>query len=247
MRLDRIIAVRNEKIVYHDGDKCIKVFRKGYSESDVLSQALNQTRIYEVGLNVPKILEISMIENKWALVSEYVEGRSLSRLMQEQPERTEEFVYLLAELQNMVQSQKCQLLNDMFIQLRRDILASRFDEGVCSAFSSRLLSISAVDCICHGDFIPSNIIISENGIPYIIDWSAVTCGDPNVDAARTYLHMLYRGNSQAADAYLDAYCDISSADPSVIRGWMPIVAVAHSVRTYGSERDFLTSFVHSSL
>lgn len=247
MRLDRIIAVRNEKTVYHDGDECVKVFRKGYSESDVLSQALNQTRMYEAGLNVPKILQVSMIDNKWALVSEYIEGHSLSRLMQDRPERMGEFVYLLAELQNMVHKQKCPYLNDMSIQFQRDIFASRFDEGVRSALASHLLSMSADDRICHGDFIPSNIIISEKGVPYIIDWSAVTRGDPAADSARTYLHMLYRGDPKAADMYLDAYCGISGADPAVIRGWMPTAAASHSVRAHGSERDFLISFVNLSL
>lgn len=42
MRLDRIIAVRNDKTVYKDGNRCLKVFRSGYSKADVLSEALNQ-------------------------------------------------------------------------------------------------------------------------------------------------------------------------------------------------------------
>ena len=30
MNLDKIIAVRNEKTVYRDGDRCLKVFGAGY-------------------------------------------------------------------------------------------------------------------------------------------------------------------------------------------------------------------------
>ena len=54
MNLDRIIAVRNNKTVYRDGDRCLKVFNEGYSKADVLNEALNQARIEETGLNIPK-------------------------------------------------------------------------------------------------------------------------------------------------------------------------------------------------
>ena len=45
MKLDRVIAVRNNKTVYRDGDKCVKVFNESDSKSDVLNDALNQARI----------------------------------------------------------------------------------------------------------------------------------------------------------------------------------------------------------
>ena len=42
MKLEKIIAVRNNKTIYRDGDKCIKVFNEGFSKADVLNEALNQ-------------------------------------------------------------------------------------------------------------------------------------------------------------------------------------------------------------
>ena len=33
MNLDRIIAVRNNKTVYRDGDRCLKVFNEGIAEN----------------------------------------------------------------------------------------------------------------------------------------------------------------------------------------------------------------------
>ena len=41
MKLDQIIAVRKNKTVYRDGDRCIKVFDADYSKADVLNEALN--------------------------------------------------------------------------------------------------------------------------------------------------------------------------------------------------------------
>ena len=55
MDLNNVIAVRTNKVIYRDGDKAIKVFDRDFSKSDVLNEALNQSRIEETGLNVPKI------------------------------------------------------------------------------------------------------------------------------------------------------------------------------------------------
>lgn len=52
MNLDRIIAVRNNKTVYRDGDRCLKVFNEGYSKADVLNEALNQARIEETAASM---------------------------------------------------------------------------------------------------------------------------------------------------------------------------------------------------
>ena len=37
MNLDKVIAVRNTKTIYRDGDKCIKLFNEDYSKADVLN------------------------------------------------------------------------------------------------------------------------------------------------------------------------------------------------------------------
>ena len=54
MNFDRVIAVRNSKTVYRDGDDCIKVFDADYEKDDVLSEALNQARVEKRGLTFPK-------------------------------------------------------------------------------------------------------------------------------------------------------------------------------------------------
>ena len=61
MNLERVIAVRNNKTVYRDGDKAIKVFDANFSKSDILNEALNQARVEEAGIRVPKVLELSLI------------------------------------------------------------------------------------------------------------------------------------------------------------------------------------------
>ena len=77
MKLDKIIAVRNNKTIYRDGDKSVKVFNEGFSKADVLNEALNQARMEGTGLNIPKVLEVTMIDGKWAIVSEFIKGKKV--------------------------------------------------------------------------------------------------------------------------------------------------------------------------
>ena len=99
MNLERVIAVRTNETVYRGGDQCVKVFGDGFTKADALGEALNQARVEECGLHVPKVLEVSQVDGKWALVTEYVEGKTLERLIAEEPGRKEELLERMAELQ----------------------------------------------------------------------------------------------------------------------------------------------------
>ena len=110
MNLDRVIAVRNTKTIYRDGDKCIKVFNQDYTSADVLNEAFNQAMAAESGLSVPRIKEVSEHDGKWAITSEYIIGKSLSQLMDEFADSTVEFLNLLVDLQLIVLSNSCPTL-----------------------------------------------------------------------------------------------------------------------------------------
>ena len=88
MNLDNIIAERKNKTIYRDGDKCVKVFNSSFAKADILNEALNQARVEDCGLNVPKILEVTTLDGKWAIVSEFIEGKTLSHLMRDDPDNT---------------------------------------------------------------------------------------------------------------------------------------------------------------
>ena len=71
---DRIIALRNNKTVFRDGDKVLKVFDGSFKESEVLSEALNQARVEETGLPVPSVREVTLTDGRWTIVTEYIKG-----------------------------------------------------------------------------------------------------------------------------------------------------------------------------
>lgn len=244
MKLDRVIAVRNTKTVYRDGDKCVKVFNEGFSKTDVLNEALNQARIEGTGLNIPKILEVTMIDGKWAIVSDYIKGKTLADLMKENPEKTDEYLEMFVDLQLEVHSKTCADLNKLKDKMNRKICQTDLDATTRYDLHTRLEGMPKHNKVCHGDFNPSNIIISDDGKAYIIDWSHATQGNASADAARTYLLFWLAGDIVIADKYLNLFCKKSDTAKQYVQKWMPIVAASQSVKGNEKEREFLLTWAN---
>ena len=244
MNFDYIVAERPNKTVYRDGDRCIKVFSEGFSKADVLNEALNQARIEETGLNIPKVLEVTMIDGKWAIVSEFIKGKTLSQLMEENPEKKAEYIELLVDLQMSVHAKTSPLLNKLKDKMSRKIAETEFDATTRYDLHTRLEGMPKHNKVCHGDFNPSNIIIAEDGTPYILDWSHATQGNASADVARTYLLFWLNGDISGAELYLDTFCKKSDTAKQYVQKWMPIVAASQSVKGNEKEREFLLSWVN---
>jgi len=243
MKLDNIIAKRETKTVYRDGDKVIKVFSSDYSKSDILNEALNQSRIEGTGINIPKVLEVTMIDGKWAIVSEFIEGKTLAQLIKETPEKTDEYLEQFVDIQLDMHSHTLDTLNKLKDKMNRKISAADIDATTRYELHTRLESMPKHKKVCHGDFNPSNIIITPDGTPYIIDWSHVTQGNASADAARTYLLFCLAGDTELAEKYLKLFCKKSDTAKQYVQKWMPIVAASQSVKGNAKERDFLLSWV----
>lgn len=243
MKLDKVIAVRTSKTVYRDGDKAIKVFDEGYSKADVLNEALNQARVEETGLKIPRVLEVGMENGKWAIVSEYIEGKTLARLMEENPEKKDEYLELFVDIQMNIHAQKAPMLNRLKDKMMRKIRETTLDATTRYDLLMRLESMPKHNKVCHGDFNPSNVIIASDGTPYIIDWSHATQGNASADVARTYLLFWLNGDIDGAEKYLALFCKKSDTAKQYIQKWLPIVAASQSVKGKPEEREFLLHWV----
>lgn len=244
MNLERVIAVRTGKTIYRDGNQVIKVFDKDYSKADVLNEALNQARIEGTDLNVPKILQVTMIDGKWAIVSEYIKGKTLATLMKENPDKYDEYLEKFVDLQMEVHSKKVPLLNKLKDKMNRKITETDLDATTRYELHTRLEGMPKHDKVCHGDFDPSNIIITDEGKAYILDWAHVTQGNASADVARTYLLFWLAGDITGADKYLNLFCKKSDTAKQYIQKWLPIVAASQSVKGKEQEREFLLSWVN---
>ena len=93
-----------------------------YKRQDILNEALNQARVEEgTTLNVPKLLEVTKIDGRWGLVSEHIEGTPLNKLMEEHPEKEEEYLNLFVDTQMKILSNSVPLLNRIKDKFRRKL------------------------------------------------------------------------------------------------------------------------------
>ena len=239
-----VLAKRSKKVIYKDGDTVVKEFDSDFSKADILNEALNQARIEETGLNVPKLLEVSKIDGKWAIRLEYIPGKTLKDLMDENPDKLDEYLALFVRIQKEIFSKQAPLLNKIKDKFNRKISASRFDATTRYELHTRLNSMKDHKKICHGDFTPSNIIITPGEDYYILDWSHVTQGNAAADAARTYMLFCLKGQDEIAEKYLDLFCKETDTAKQYVQRWMPIVACTQSVKGKENEQEFLDRWVN---
>ena len=236
-----LISQNATKSVYRDGNKAIKVFCKGFPKAEVLNEALISARVEAVGgINIPTILEVSVDEDGcWAITKDFIEGKTLQELMDENPDKVDEYLNQMVDLQLMIHSKTCPLLNKLKDKMARQISeieelnpVNRYD------LMTRLDSTPKHVKLCHGDFQPSNIIVKDDGTMYVLDWVHATQGNASADVARTYLLLCLDGE-QKAEKYMDLFCQKTGTDKRYVQQWLPLVAAAQLTKKRPEEQELL--------
>ena len=239
-----LIKERDNKKFYRDGDKLIKVFDDRFSKAEVLNDALNNARVEEIGLKIPKLLDVKKTDEGWAITREYIEGKSLSELMKENPAKEDEYMEKFVDLQLEIHSKKCPLLSRLKDKMQTKISASKYDATLRYDLHNRVAGMKKHTKVLHGDYCPSNIIVTPDGEYYIVDWAHATQGNASADAARTYLTFTLRGEKDLAEKYLNLFCKKADIPKQLVQQWMPIVACSQSTKNVPEEQELLDSWVN---
>lgn len=242
----KIIAYGNGKTGYLEGDKVIKAFDSDYSKADVLNEALNHARIEETGLNVPEIKGVEMLDGHWVIVKEYIKGRTLAELMEEYPEKEEEYLELFIRTQKLIHSKRSPELRKQFDRLSDRIAQSSIEATQRFSLLQRMREMPRHKKVCHGDFNPSNVIVKDNGEVFVIDWSHASQGNAAADAAQTYLLFLMDGKRELAEKYIEAFCKTGTTKREYIEKWLPIAAAAQMIRETGSRKELLAGIANDN-
>ncbi len=243
MNLEHVIATRTSKKVYRDGDIAIKVFDDSFKKSDVLNEALNQARVEETGLQVPKLKGVTVVDGKWAILTEFVEGDTLASLMEKNPDKIDEYLNLFVDTQMGIHAKKSPLLNKLKDKMARKMKESFLDATTRYDMQTRLEGMPVHDKVCHGDFNPSNVMVTKDGEVFVLDWSHTTQGNASADVARTFLLFSLEGKTEIAEKYLQLFCQKSDTAKQYVQGWMPIVAASQLVKGKPEEVEFLKNWI----
>lgn len=244
MKTDKILATRTHKIIYQVGNQAWKVFDKNYPKTDVLNEALNQARIEDTGLNIPKIHGVTVNEDgNWVIISDYIEGETLAEKMEKDPKNVKKYMKQFVELQLDVHAKTCPMLNKMKDKMEGRINSLKAVNATTRyELRTRLESMPKHNKVLHGDFNPSNIIIDKKGRAFILDWSHATQGNASADAATTYL-LLTIQDPKLADLYLDLFCDMSDTAKQYVQRWLPIVAASRLTKAIPAEKELLEKWL----
>lgn len=237
---------RGNKVVYDLGDKIAKVFNETKPVSDVFNEALNLARINECGIRSPKALEVTKLEGDeagWALITTKVPGVTLAEKIEAEPQRFGEYLEQFVDLQIEIHGYTSPLLNrqgDKYARMINSLEA--INATTRYNLLERLDGLKKGSAVCHGDFNPSNVIVSEDGTLSVCDWAHATQGAPAADVAMTYLLFSLTSKEQA-EAYLDTYCERADMAKQIVRQWLPVIAASELARKRKVNEEFLMSWV----
>ena len=240
-----LIYSGKQKSVYRDGNLVIKEFVEGFPKAEVLNEALCNARVEDLpGLHVPKIKGVEVIDGKWALVKEYIDGKTLQQLMDENPDKIPEYMEMMVDLQLQIHAKACPLLNKLKEKTIRALKEEeQLDESTRYELLTRLDGMPKHTKLCHGDFQPSNIIVTEDGTLYVIDWVHAAQGNASADVARTFL-LLSLKDEKKAELYLDLFCKKTNTAKHYVQGWLPIVAAAQLAKKRPEEKELLEKWLN---
>lgn len=235
MKLGNPMAIGNTAKIYLYENKIVKIFKDDLPDTESTYEANKQKFAYSSGLSVPKVLDVTKIDGKQAIIMEYIKGRTLGDLLTENLEQTEYYMNISIDVQRKIHMVSADSLEPMTEKLRRQIKsAPNLNGRYKSILIQKLDSMTFENKLCHGDFHLYNLIMSDNKVT-IIDWVDASVGDIRADIYRTYL--LYSQFSvELAEMYLRLYCEKSGLSKYEVFQWAPIIAGARLSENVSSEK-----------
>ena len=236
MNLGNPIAKGNTAKIYLSENKIVKVFYDFLPDTESIKEANKQKYAYSCGLPVPKILDVTKINGKQAIIMEYIKGEILGELMFKDKEQAEYYLNISVDMQLEIHSIIPNSIESMYDKLYSQIeTVNKLDKRQKSYLLKKMESITYENRLCHGDFHLFNLIKTDEQV-VVIDWVDSSAGDIRADIYRTYL-LYSQISSELADMYLRLYCEKSDLLKSDIFQWAPIIAGARLSEGVSSENS----------
>ncbi len=243
-----------EIYAWHSG-QILKLFYDWFGLENIEHEARVTRAIHASGLPTPAVGEIIRVKERYGLEYERLYGESMFKMFQHRPWNVFRYARRWAELQVAVHASKIQT----DLPQQRQISENNIYHAQALPAQLRLRALAALealpdgDKLCHGDFWPGNILMTEKG-EIIIDWIHASHGNPLADLARTtnlvlgftrtsqirrpFLSYTSSKTSSIKNSLLQIFCRIFypvflnyyfefyPGDRDEYQRWLPIVAAA---------------------
>jgi thiamine kinase len=221
-------------------DRVLKLFRAGCVKEHVEREVAGARAALAAGIKTPAVIETTTINGRVGIFFERAPGPTMLQELAARPERALALAHQLATLHARVhETSAANLPGQRPWLLERIRRARRLTAELERDLVAALDRMPDDRVLCHGDFHPGNIILSDTG-PVVIDWFDATQGHPLADVVQTVLIVRYAAapatDSAAAPeaalrrsfaaAYLQRYLELHDSGGELLAAWAPLVAAA---------------------
>jgi Ser/Thr protein kinase RdoA (MazF antagonist) len=231
---------RTAEIYPWQTDQVLKLFFEWFPRENIEYEARIVRAIQLSGLPIPAVGEILEIDGRIGLVYQRVNGESMWAAISMQPWKLFQYARRTADLH--VAMHATSIVAD--IPPLHQKLTYKLNHAQALPDSLRYKALAALerlpegDRLCHGDFHPANILLTDGG-EVIIDWIDASLGNPLADLARTTILLLgvvetspsFNAQQKTVirlfhSAYLRAYFKLRPGGKDEYQRWLPVVAAA---------------------
>ncbi|MHB8360777.1 MAG: aminoglycoside phosphotransferase family protein [Thermoplasmataceae archaeon] len=191
MKCGKIIGVGNTATVYEwEKGKVIKLFYQDYPKTAVEKEFHNAKAISNMNFSKPKVYDIIFYEQRMGIVYDRVEGESLLDWVTTTGDVHGCAVYMAKLHKSIIQYEISNVPN------YKEFLKSNILNALTDTSKKQKEALKTLDkmqdgnTLCHGDFHPGNIFISDCHT-MVIDFMNICHGNFLYDVARTVFLLEY--------------------------------------------------------
>ncbi|MGM0396818.1 MAG: aminoglycoside phosphotransferase family protein [Bacillota bacterium] len=262
--LDKCIARgRTAEIYTWEKDLVLKLFYD-FIPVEAIDGEFNKTSIIRKKTELcPGIYERVTIREGEGIIYENLKGNSITYNLLNNPLRVKELSGKMAQCHRDIHNIIVEELPEIKNVLRRCISESSFLELDQKPHLIDILdSFQDGDRLCHMNFHPGNVFLTEDG-PRVIDWMNSGKGNPLADVAMTVVQLrfssvpfqnaLFRGVVKLSreiliKEYLGEYFKDGFHQEDILHKWMLVIAAARTnERLPESETEKLTDFIREEM
>jgi len=191
MKYGKIIGVGNTSTVYEwEEGKVIKLFYQAYPKEAIEREFHNAQAISNMDFAKPKVYDIISCEDRMGIIYDKVAGESLLDWVMRTGDVQQCAVYMAKLHKAIVQNSISNVVNYKEFLKYNIVNATATNSKKQEAILKMLDKLLDGNILCHGDFHPGNILISD-GHTMVIDFMNVCHGHFLYDVARTVFLLEY--------------------------------------------------------
>ncbi len=251
---------RTAEIFQWGEGKILKLFRKDMPQKLANYEYEKSLIINNKIENTPKVYELMDEDGRNGIVYEQINGKTMMQILASKPLEVKKQAKIMAELHKSIQIEVDFKLPQYKENLKYNISRTTLlSEKIKTNLYLYIEELPDDNILCHGDFHPDNVIITEDN-PIIIDWMTASKGSATADIARTSIILKYSDipiksyfkkkvitfiRKKFLSEYMKHYIRISGENIKQIEKWeLPIAAARLSENPPEVEAEALLNFIN---